>query len=1185
MGNVTDNFDKEFFEVIPAATDSKGWTRLGRLRECLQRQGRLLEARAILDQELGHSPDGSEQEKACKSLLEACISQKNSKEPIWWIIGRSKIRQGQVLTASSQIQARNDAYQDARCALKAARASICENNTLLSLRLAEIHALHKSGHRNALQAYDAFVQCAGVKNDNYIRSTVLSRACKIALVHLESDHSPSNFTIFWQWYRKAESIMEELGDIAYLLIFRLATGDIACAEKEDFGAILKWHEDFEMKHPSTHLWRQKKAVRKTNLIIYKRLNDEDNVNRTNREMRYIAADQDNFWSYDVFRKQADIKSSSKNRDPDMTSTPAAFQNGDPEIEWLGMRWKEMPISMDSERRKSVVQIASSEVYLCSWIKEDFQDGILTKQDLANILFSHCAGDPDMPQVIEIHDYHYVKQGEPKGYASDAIKLEASSSGLNLDSTLEEKVTSLTPQSLSGTLFGTYNAPASESHWGKVYSTLSDWLLRRSTRTVVRRHFLLFQAQNQRLSSVVKSATSWELRALEAQRSIALLPKLDIKIQKQFSSNLAYWRRTVAAAKHMIHIKSSEHGLFDMHSPELKEIIELYNQSLAENRDTNGPLLRDVHINMDMAHVYFHAAARLNPVAFEGLANAVARAVQAFEKIRAGWRALTGWDRVEKLLLAMEERKVLQIAPTAVTIFSKVPDYNREGRDKLIWDLIQFAKSIGISWLMESNMADAQEKATEGRNNNGPVHGEAAGPQGDLEKASDLEQNTSTWPDPGQNSDKDPATGKRKVNTKAIATEPDNHAENNTNAGLDTDLLQADLETINRLGGDAVFVDWYNSACGLDGTIRPEPIITTLSGTNEGPNYSVVSITWKDVDELVDAFMEMETDELKDSDCVEFLYKLNPLVEPLAWTKPGQTLVFSPCGNLHRIPLHALKINGEVIIKRNPVVYCSSLSALVNTYRVRMQMDPQHGSTQSTTHVPNTDDSNISRRLDGILKVSLFGDPPTPDGRAALEATATKFKAKAHMGERFTASSFTSTIQSPGLQLLHYHGHADFSATAHTDHCLIFSDRDLTLRDVFNLSSPLSHGAGFHVTLLGCGTGMSKTGPTEDVIGLVPSLLYAGASSTVSTLWPFSDEDAAAYSESFYEGFLGGRGGGTGVGEQGAEEVPPSADDVLVNMAKLHQKAVLSIMRERPELYHWAPFVLNGYWMMRSPLRK
>ena len=939
--------------------------------------------------------------------------------------------------------------------------------------------------------------------------------------------------------------------------------------KEDFGSILKWHEDFEIKHSSFHLWRQKIAVRKTNLLIYNRLDDEYNVKRTSSEMQYIVADQDAFWSDGMFRKQEDIKVSSRNQNLDMTSAPAAFQNGDPEMEWLLEWWKEMPLTGERRWKETAVQIASSilEMYLCSWIKEDFQAGILTEEDLTNILPSDCVGD------------RCVKQGEPEERATGDIRSEAGSVGVKLNPTLGEKVTSLTPKALSSALFGSYKAPASERHWEKAYSALSDWLLRKSTRIEARRHFLLFQAQNQRFNYVIDSATSFELRALEAKRLIALFPKLDVKIQKQISSNLAYWRITLAAAKHKIYTKSSGGVVSDVDSPEVKEIIELYNQSLADNRDANGPLMRDVYINMDMAQIYFGAAAKLDPRAFEGLLHAVARAVQAFEKIRAGWRALTGWDRVEKLLSALEERKILQIAPTAVTILCKVPDDRREARDKLIWEMIQFAKSIGISWLMESNVADAREKADEGTNDNTPIHGEHVGSQGDLEKDGGLEHNFNTWPGTGQNSDEYPTIGKREADTKATAAEADDHTDDKANAGLDTDLLLTDLQNINHLGGDAVFVDWYNSVCGF---AEPSwPIITTLSGTNDGPRYSLVSIEWEQVDKLVDAFMEMETEDLDDSECTEFLYKLNPLVEPLAWTKPGQTLVFSPCGNLHRIPLHALKINGEIVIKRNPVVYCSSLSALVNTYRLRVQQEA-HGSKGFTAGVSNTEIVDHSpRRADRNLKVSLFGQPPTPDGRAALEATATKFKTKAHTGESFTASSFTSTSQDPGLQLLHYHGHADFSPTAPTDHCLIFFDRDLTLRDVFDLPSPLSHGGGFHVTLLGCGSGMSKTVPTDDVIGLVPSLLYAGASSTVSTLWKFSDEDAAAYSESFYEGFYGGE---AEAGGKLAKEIP-STGDIVVNMAKANQKAMLGIMQKRPELYHWAPFVLNGYWMMRSPLSK
>ena len=1152
--------------MIPAVAESKGWKKLRRLRECFQRQGRLLEARAILDQELGHTPAGSEQQRACKSLLEACVSQKDSKEPIWWITGRSKLRLGQVLTACSQVQASNDAFQGARRALKAALASGYENNALLSVRLAELNTLNMSGHQNALQAYDAFVKCASVKTDNYIHSTALSRGCTIALVHLESENCTSNLKTFWQWNRKAELILEELGDIAYLLTFRLATGDIACAMEEDFGSILKWHEDFEIKHSSLHLWRQKTAVRRTNLLIYNRLDDDYNVKRTRSEMQYIVADQDAFWSDDMFKKQEDIRVSSKNQNLDMTSAPAAFETGDPEMEWLLEWWKEMPLAGERRWKETSVQITSSilETYLCSWIKEDFQAGILREEDLTDILLSDCVGD------------YCVKQGEPEERAKDDIKSEAGNVEIKLSPTLGEKVTSLTPKGLSDALFGSYKAPASERHWEKAYSTLSDWLLRKSTRIEARRHFLLFQAQNQRLDYVIDSGTSFELCALEAKRLIELFPKLNVKIQKLISSNLAHWRSTLAAAKHKIYTKSSGHVVSDMDSPEVKEIIELHNQSLADNRDAKGPLLRDIYINMDMAQLYFRAANKLDPRAFEGLLNAVARAVQAFEKIRAGWRALTGWDRVEKLLSALEERRILQIVPTAVIILCKVPDDRREARDKLIWEMIQFAKSIGISWLMESNVADAREKADEGTNDNTPIHGEDVGSQGDLENVSGLEHNFSTWPGTGQNSDEDPTIGTREADTTATAAEADDHADNKANPSLDTDQLLADLQNINHLGGDAVFVDWYNSDCGF---AEPSwPIITTLSGTNEGPRCSLVGIKWEQVDELVNAFMEMETEDLEDTECTEFLYKLNPLVEPLAWTKPGQTLVFSPCGNLHRIPLHALKINGEVVIRRNPVVYCSSLSALVNTYRLRVQQEA-HGSKGFTPNVSNSEDVDLfPRRVDRNLKVSLFGQPPTPGGRAALEATATKFKTKAHTGENFTASSFTSTTQDPELQLLHYHGHADFSPTAPTDHCLIFFDRDLTLRDVFDIQSPLSHGVGFHVTLLGCGSGMSKTVPTDDVIGLVPSLLYAGASSTVSTLWKFSDEDAAAYSESFYEGFFGGE---AEAGGELAKEIP-STGPIVVDMAKANQKAMLGIMQKRPELYHWAPFVLNGYWMMRSP---
>ena len=89
--------------------------------------------------------------------------------------------------------------------------------------------------------------------------------------------------------------------------------------------------------------------------------------------------------------------------------------------------------------------------------------------------------------------------------------------------------------------------------------------------------------------------------------------------------------------------------------------------------------------------------------------------------------------------------------------------------------------------------------------------------------------------------------------------------------------------------------------------------------------------------------------------------------------------------------------------------------------------------------------------------------------------------------------------------------------------------------------------------------MSKITLSNDVLGLVPAFLYSRAVSTVSTLWPFDDKDAAMYTEHFYEEF---------------DKTLQSGQKGVVDLAKANQKAVLTTMEERPASYHWAPFILN-----------
>jgi len=303
---------------------------------------------------------------------------------------------------------------------------------------------------------------------------------------------------------------------------------------------------------------------------------------------------------------------------------------------------------------------------------------------------------------------------------------------------------------------------------------------------------------------------------------------------------------------------------------------------------------------------------------------------------------------------------------------------------------------------------------------------------------------------------------------------------------------------------------------------------------------------------------------------KILYKLNPLIEPLQkLSRPGQVLVFSPCGNLQRIPLHALKIDAEALIHRNPIIYTSSLSALITAFETR-----QCTQTAPTTTTPPTPHP---------LRAAIYGAPPTPAGIAALHATASTFATQPH-----TATAFTTTLQTPGLHLVHYHGHAHFSPTASIDQSLEFADGHLTLRDIFDI--PPGRGRGFHATLLGCGSGASTTARTDDVIGLVPGFFHAGAASAVGSLWPFADGDAALYAEYFYGDAHGVMRGDGEVLEEDVEGMRIEDGERKVeagmegfwNLAKANQRAVLKMREQKPELYHWGAFVLSGWWTMRVP---
>lgn len=640
---------------------------------------------------------------------------------------------------------------------------------------------------------------------------------------------------------------------------------------------------------------------------------------------------------------------------------------------------------------------------------------------------------------------------------------------------------MTPESLSMRLYGPISSPIPITVWGEIFSTLYEWLLYHVTYDEDKRHYLLLKLQDIRCIKINLSVASPADKLIESQRLLDLVPKLNGEIQSFTANSIPHWRNLVSNFKTRIYFDKHGHGFLNEEVPEFLEILSLYKTSLEEFR-TKGELYSQACVLIFIAQLYFFAAQKLRPAALNAYLESLNSADILFQRIREGWKYLKGWNKVEKLLLSSEGHMRLQIFPLALHILREFLAPHEQLRNDNMWSTIQAAKSIGLGWLMRTNGLEQPKGVS----------------LNSLELSSDFKE------------------------TPAITVEQ-------------MQLITDDA------GGDVVYVDWFNgSTVGHD---MPKPLITTVS-PGERPRVSIVEMTWVEINEIVEKLLLFDEKDLRSEEGTKLLYELSPLVTTLATcSKPGQVLVFSAVGNLHRVPFHALPVEGEILIRRNPIVYSSSMTVLSLVFQTRKETE------------------NASLHAHRPFRAAVFGDAPTAQGQKSLKNVAKRLSVEPHVRDAFTSSRFREAIRAPDLDLLHYHGHVTFEETSPKDQGLELEDRRFTLRDVFALA-PVRNS--YHAALLGCGSGMSKTSVSNDVVGLVPAFLYSGAASTVSTLWKFDDKDASLYSTHFYTDIW---------------RLLQESGSGRVDLARANQAAVLKIMEKRPELYHWAPFVLNGYWMM------
>ncbi|OBT46348.1 hypothetical protein VE00_02777 [Pseudogymnoascus sp. WSF 3629] len=426
----------------------------------------------------------------------------------------------------------------------------------------------------------------------------------------------------------------------------------------------------------------------------------------------------------------------------------------------------------------------------------------------------------------------------------------------------------------------------------------------------------------------------------------------------------------------------------------------------------------------------------------------------------------------------------------------------------------------------------------------------------------------------------------------------------------TPFDNSDIAAINaQVGAPIVLIDWFYLPPFLVGETGRLLLFTAKADSH--PTMDTLTTTMEDIQTWQKTYLTPEKwkedreEMLRGQDArTAFDKMLGGLVAPLAdRTKADEILVLCPSTTLHRLPLHALSITTsdptdssqfglEGLIHRNPVVYIHSHSLLRSSF-------------SATEHARYSPISMNPQFLSGILaSEALYYDKKThrqfdfTAGRESIERLAEWFNTKPMMDKTASKEDFIGVVTKS--RLLHLHTHCNWDFSDPLDHHVELPSPNgasepglrqvtkLTTREVFDIRVL----PGTHVNVIACQGGVIEVKPGDEVMGLIPALLYSGASSTVSTLWSIGDVDGADFAFHFFDSFLQqcvNQGNGReGSGEQKEGDRLPNMPErglgCIVDIARAVRTAVTKMdSGQNKPLYHWAGYILHGFW--QYPLSK
>ncbi len=341
------------------------------------------------------------------------------------------------------------------------------------------------------------------------------------------------------------------------------------------------------------------------------------------------------------------------------------------------------------------------------------------------------------------------------------------------------------------------------------------------------------------------------------------------------------------------------------------------------------------------------------------------------------------------------------------------------------------------------------------------------------------------------------------------------------------LVWKDLEELAiRLGKETALIEFF--------TLEDEIAVFILRSDRDAPRVFSLPISRK---RMLHRYLEPYNDEIlnripgrrNEHSWLDFGEELlTPLISELE----GIKLVYIiPHGWLHLFPIHALTVQKKPFIVHMAVAYAPSAAVLSRALE-RISPRSQIRSPLVVGYTPSEEAEEREIFLGEAQEVaSYFNTEPQINEKATLPQLKTRLE---------------------NAELIHLSCHGYFNQRDALASSVLLADGEYTARNWMSLQLQAEM-----VTLSACQTGFSEINLGDEIVGFSRALLYAGARSTLLTLWSVNARTTRRWMRDFYRMAWSPDG------------------QPFVDKARAFQQAVLALRENYPDPYYWAPFILIG----------